>query len=89
MNQPIHTITENIVCSSCSKELVGLWVIPNLDQNKEAKQTSLRCNCCYCGDKSFIKNISGDFYLYPAEGLQVVESETLDDDVVLLTLAQE
>jgi hypothetical protein len=89
MNEPIHTTTEIISCSACEEGLVGLWVIPDSDENTETKTTSIRCVCCYCGDKSFVKEISGKFYMYPAEGLYVSGSETLDNDVVLITLEKE
>ena len=89
MNNPIHTTTESVNCSNCSEALVGLWVIPELDKSKNEKHTSIRCCCCYCGDKSFVKEVSGEFYLYPEEGLEVTESETLDSGVVLITLQKE
>tara|TARA_Y100001938_G_C8033960_1_gene402261 strand:+ start:426 stop:689 length:264 start_codon:yes stop_codon:yes gene_type:complete len=85
MNNPIHTITEEVLCSVCSEVLVGLWIIPD----KGEKKTSIKCHCCYCGDTSFVKEICGEFYLYPAEGIEITESETLDNDVVLIKLQKE
>lgn len=89
MNQPVHTITEEVKCSSCANSLVGLWIVPNLDTSRDAKETTIRCQCCYCEDKSFVKRIEGEFYMHPAEGLQVTETQTLEDGVVLITLEKE
>ena len=91
MNQQKHSKTESLECSSCSKTLVGLWVVLEMDESKKSKlkQTRIRCSCPYCGDKSFVKEVSGDFYMYPQEGLIVVESETLDDETVFIKLEKE
>lgn len=45
-------------CSNCEKDLVDIWFgVPSQQVFK------LRATCPYCGDKSFIKEIKGNFFL--------------------------
>lgn len=46
-----------ISCSNCNKPLVDLFIT-----NTEADiQWQCVAECCYCGDKSFIKDVKGIF----------------------------
>ena len=33
---------------------------------------TVKANCCFCGDSSFTKEVSGAFYMVPSEGVQLV-----------------
>lgn len=46
-----HIILE---CSSCGKPLIDIWVV-----KADPMERTYRAQCCYCGDRSFQKTVSG------------------------------
>jgi hypothetical protein len=62
----VNISTENILsdnghvilkCSSCSKDLVDLFVVKKDDSLK----WKTVAHCCYCGDRSYITEVNGMF----------------------------
>lgn len=61
-----HTI---IKCSNCGKELCDIWVIrPTIQIDSE-----ITASCDFCGDKSFVQYIRGQFSLGHVDGCRVVD----------------
>jgi len=50
-------------CSNCDKPLVVVWrTRPNEKIGRQDIVWTLQAQCCYCGDKSFKKEIKGGFH---------------------------
>lgn len=49
-----HTILE---CSNCQKSLVDVWSV----QPDQPFNWKVKAKCCYCGDTSFEKDVTGLF----------------------------
>lgn len=64
-----HTI---LSCSSCNAQLLDIWrTRPN-----EPQIWKCRCNCPFCGDKSFITDVKGGFHV---GGVGKVKADDEDD----------
>ncbi len=50
----------HLTCSSCAAPLVD---IIKRDDTISGKLSKLIANCPHCGDKSYVKTISGDFFI--------------------------
>lgn len=58
-----HTYLE---CSSCGNKLIDIFhTQPDAidPRTGEPFQWKMRAQCCYCGDKSYIKDITGKFHI--------------------------
>ena len=55
-----HVILE---CSNCNKPLVDIFIVKPDAKKEDGSDFIWRCQaeCCYCNDKSFIKNVVGIF----------------------------
>ena len=55
-----HVILE---CSNCNKQLVDIFIVKPDAKREDGSDFIWRCQaqCCYCNDKSFIKEIKGIF----------------------------
>tara|TARA_R110000824_G_scaffold340475_1_gene527000 strand:+ start:454 stop:732 length:279 start_codon:yes stop_codon:yes gene_type:complete len=51
-----------ILCSNCETPLAEVWIKEN-----GAEKSSIKVECGHCGDSSFIKNVSGKFYIGSTE----------------------
>ena len=68
--QPITDSIE-LSCSNCDKDLCR---IVNVKDNSD-KNLEVRCKCPFCGDTSFTKSMSGEFYISPAEGVLLASAD--------------
>lgn len=59
-------------CSSCRAQLLDIW----RTRPHEQQIWKCRCNCPFCGDKSFIKEVKGGFYV---GGIGKVKDDDEDD----------
>ena len=70
---PEPVLTDNghiyLSCSSCNKKLVDLFIV----KKDETLNWKTVAKCCYCGDKSFITEVSGMFR--PCGIMEVSESD--------------
>jgi len=57
-----------LTCSNCDKHLV----IVTISRPKEKFEWQVRAKCCFCGDKSFVKDIKGGFHY---RGYDIQEGE--------------
>jgi hypothetical protein len=50
-------------CSNCNKKLVDIFIVKPDAKKEDGTPIKWNCQaeCCYCNDKSFIKEISGIF----------------------------
>lgn len=66
-------ITDSIElsCSSCNKNLCRIVKVKdNVDKVIEA-----RAECPFCGDTSFTAEMSGEFYIAPAQGVLLASAD--------------
>lgn len=75
----------SVKCSACNK---GLFVVYVIDEQAKDLTTgkifswNIKSNCPYCGDRSFIKKINGDYRVDGYYKPQTPENpETFVDDV--------
>jgi len=72
---PVDVKSIQLDCSSCGKSLVKVMRV------KEAPTSiNVRANCCFCGDSSFVQEVSGSFYMIPSEGVQLSEAPSAGDN---------
>jgi len=64
-----------ISCSNCNTPLVEVWV-----KEDGPEKSSLRVECGHCKDLSFIKNISGKFYVGSTEYVTINDIEISEND---------
>ena len=69
-----------INCSNCSAPLVEIWTVPS-EENEEEKQ--IRAECPHCDDSSFLKKVSGKFYLGATKftGIEEILTETNESGI--------
>jgi RNase P subunit RPR2 len=54
---------ENIVCSNCKAPLVKVWPRQTNSVIAQSRVTKISVDCPHCGDVSYIKEITGEFYI--------------------------
>ena len=76
MNEEQEVLGDSIKinCSNCEAPLLEVWTSPseeNLDINK------IRADCPHCNDRSFVKEVTGKFFLGATKftGIQDTEIE--------------
>jgi hypothetical protein len=75
-----------LLCANCHKPLLKIVIIRDLPLLSRIKS-----NCPFCGDSSFIKELSGQFALDNAKGVVMINTDTkIDEDkennIVIQTL---
>ena len=71
-----QTITDSIElsCSNCERDLCRIVKVKdNVD-----KKIEVRCECPFCGDISFTKTMTGEFYIAPAKGVLLASADQDD-----------
>lgn len=50
-------------CSNCNKQLVDIFIVKPDAKKEDGTLITWRCQaeCCYCNDKSFVKEVNGIF----------------------------
>lgn len=65
-----------IKCSNCMAPLVDVW-----KKNKESEQfSSIRASCGHCGDRSFIREQEGEFYIGGTDYTSIESVNTLESE---------
>ena len=63
---PVDITSIELDCSNCGKSLAKVMRV-----NNAPTTVKIKANCCFCGDSSFIKEVSGAFYMVPSEGVKL------------------
>jgi hypothetical protein len=94
--QPIETASEKagltpikddghilLKCSNCDKELIDIW----LTHTEMPIKTKIAAVCCFCGDKSFQKEIKGVYHLSACKNLSI-NNIINDNEVFIIQTSQ-
>jgi len=71
--------TEFLRCSSCDKPILRIYE----KVKSSTKLYQIVAACCFCGDKTFPKNVYGEFNFMPADGVSLGDVKV--DDVNKIT----
>ena len=63
---PVDVKSIQLDCSNCGKSLVRVMRVKDAPTS-----VSIKANCCFCGDSSFTKEVSGAFYMVPSDGVEL------------------
>ena len=63
---PVDVTSIQLDCSSCGRNLAKV-----MRANNTPTTVKIKANCCFCGDSSFLKEVSGAFYMVPSEGVKL------------------
>ena len=66
LKPPVDVTSIQLDCSSCGKNLAKVMRV-----NDAPTSVKIKANCCFCGDSSFLKEVSGAFYMVPSEGVKL------------------
>lgn len=67
-----QVLEEHILkCANCGKDLIQILKVQENDQIQE-----IESECPFCGDSSFVKEVSGKIYIYSLEGVVIIDSPT-------------
>ena len=72
---PVDVTSIQLDCSSCGKNLAKVMRV-----NNAPTSVKIKANCCFCGDSSFLKEVSGAFYMVPSEGVKLGGAPATDDN---------
>jgi len=72
---PVDVTSIQLDCSNCGKALAKVMRV-----NGAPTSVKIKANCCFCGDSSFLKEVSGSFYMLPSEGVRLEEIPAMGDN---------
>jgi len=85
ISQKLEDVDHIIVkCSSCDKALVEIWVV-----SRDSVDSKIVANCPFCGDKSFIYEINGQFLLGHMDDTVIVDTDVDDNNIVNINVIKE
>jgi len=72
---PVDVTSIQLDCSNCGKHLAKVMLVKDAPTS-----VKIKANCCFCGDSSFLKEVSGAFYMVPSEGVKLEEAPIMGDN---------
>lgn len=72
---PVDVTSTQLDCSGCGKALAKVMRV-----NDAPTSVKIKANCCFCGDSSFLKEVSGAFYMVPSEGVRLEGIPAMGDN---------
>ena len=79
MNEEQEVLGDSIEinCSNCEAPLLEVWTAPTPEE-EDSRGAKIRADCPHCGDRSFVKEVKGKFFLGATKFTGIEDTETED-----------